>query len=472
MNYIYVNPNGRIDRKITFFSLPKPFVGHIGIVQYNAILSWTSLVPKPEIVLYGNETGTAEIAKKFNLIHVAEITRNEYGTPLLDGVFADIARRASSDLITYINADIIVGDDFVIAVNSVAENLRDFLIVGRRWNLDLPEKIESMADWQQNRAIAIAKSCLADDECKDYFVFPKHLFAEIPAFAIGRGYWDSWMVRKALTENYPVVDASLAIAPIHQNHAYTHIRGGKNAAYLGREATTNKALGKVDGKGNIARATWQLKPSEYLEQPQVSIVMTIDSYSGVIERTLLSVLVQKYCDYEIIILDRSCCPQTQAILKPYLSTINYFSCSKDVALDRFILQVTRGEFLIFLSEYHVLLPNTLAAQIDCFTREAATLDILLGGYKTVTVDRVVEYQPWYDLPDLANLTEQKLLSVKQNLVECSIAIRRCRLKTIDTNRFNWDRTSTAIDLVCYLIAVKGCRVKWWRETARVILNRK
>lgn len=467
MNYIYTKSNSKIDRGITFFSLPKPFIGHIGVIQYNAILSWTLLIPKAEIVLYGNEKGTAEIAKKFNLIHIPKVTRNKFGTPLLDSVFADIHYRASNCIITYINADIILTNDFTIAVNSVVKSLPNFLIIGRRWNLDIKKKINFDPNKITLQTSIEQKGCLADDDCKDYFVFPKHLFANIPAFAIGRGYWDTWMVRKALTENYPVIDASLVITAIHQNHGYTHIRGGKNAAYMGQEAMANKILGNIKQKGNIACATWQLKPQEYLNRPKVSVVIVINSYNKVIEKAVLSVLIQKYQNYEIIIIDRSCNHLTKAILEPYTDQISYFFLQK-VESSNWALQNLRGEFVLFLQENNILLPDTLEKQIKYF-EEALTLDILLSGYKIVEAERVKEYQPWNNLPNIENLALEQLLLLRKNLVECLVIIRRCRLEIVDISSFDWERM-IIIDLVINLVAVKGCRVDWWQKIAKGVLS--
>jgi len=43
---------------LTLFALPKPFRGRNGIIQQNAIRSWTLLEPTPEIILFGDEFGT------------------------------------------------------------------------------------------------------------------------------------------------------------------------------------------------------------------------------------------------------------------------------------------------------------------------------------------------------------------------------------------------------------------------------
>ena len=59
--------NGQTRPLLTIFATPKRFQGHIGVIQRNAIASWTHLKPKPEIILFGTDEGTAEIARGFGV---------------------------------------------------------------------------------------------------------------------------------------------------------------------------------------------------------------------------------------------------------------------------------------------------------------------------------------------------------------------------------------------------------------------
>lgn len=43
---------------LTLFTIPKPFQGHIGMIQRNATQSWLQLQRACEIVLVGDEGGT------------------------------------------------------------------------------------------------------------------------------------------------------------------------------------------------------------------------------------------------------------------------------------------------------------------------------------------------------------------------------------------------------------------------------
>jgi hypothetical protein len=66
---------------LTIFTICKPFVGHSRIIQTNAIRSWTLLNPRPQIILFGNESGTAEIVAQLKIQHVPELKRNQLARP-------------------------------------------------------------------------------------------------------------------------------------------------------------------------------------------------------------------------------------------------------------------------------------------------------------------------------------------------------------------------------------------------------
>ena len=80
---------------ITIFATPKKFDGHIGVIQRNAITSWTHIQPKPEVILFGTEPGTAELAAELGLRHVSAVKCNEWGTPLVSDLFAQAEQLGS-----------------------------------------------------------------------------------------------------------------------------------------------------------------------------------------------------------------------------------------------------------------------------------------------------------------------------------------------------------------------------------------
>jgi hypothetical protein len=48
---------------LTLFTVPKPFRGHIGDVQRNAIESWRALREDVQVVLVGDEEGVEQAAR-------------------------------------------------------------------------------------------------------------------------------------------------------------------------------------------------------------------------------------------------------------------------------------------------------------------------------------------------------------------------------------------------------------------------
>ncbi len=244
---------------LTIFTIPKPFRGHFAVIQRNAVRSWTLLRPAGEIILFGNDEGTAEVAAEFGIRHVPDVARNEYGTPLVSDLFEQAQRLATHDLLCYVNADIILMSDFPAAVQRIP--FRRFLMAGRRWDVDLtrPWDFES-PDWEVRlRDYVYRYGCLHAPAGIDYFVFPRGLWEKIPPFAIGRTIWDNWLIYGARACGAAVVDATRATMVIHQNHDYTHVPEGANRVWQGPEAHYNLTLaGGYDHAFTLDDATWLL----------------------------------------------------------------------------------------------------------------------------------------------------------------------------------------------------------------------
>src|SRR5216684_8140971 len=93
---------------LTIFSAPKAFKGHIGIIQENAIRSWLSLRPKPKVILFCDDAGTAEVPPGLDVQLVNDVETNAYGTPLVSNMFRQADTLASSDVLAFVSADIIL----------------------------------------------------------------------------------------------------------------------------------------------------------------------------------------------------------------------------------------------------------------------------------------------------------------------------------------------------------------------------
>ena len=174
--------------QITILAMPKPFHGHAGLIQRNAIASWTKLQPRPEVILFGHEEGAAECARELGLIHIAEVARNRYGTPLLAGIFAEGERRASNELLAYVNADIILAAEFLAGVEKVRQTFPEFLAVGRRTNLEVSEPLDFSEGWGERLKERVRREgALESHTAIDCFVFRRGTYREVPPLAIGFG---------------------------------------------------------------------------------------------------------------------------------------------------------------------------------------------------------------------------------------------------------------------------------------------
>jgi len=246
---------------LTLFTIPKPFRGHIATIQRNAIQSWLRLQPACEIILFGDDEGTAEVAAEFGVKHIPDVARNEYGTPLVSDLFEQAQRLATHDLLCYVNADIILLSDFLAAVRRIP--FRRFLMVGQRWDLDLDRPWDfSHPNWEGRLRESVHQhGNLHPPTGIDYFVFTPGLWEVVPPFAIGRTVWDNWLIYGARARGAAVVDATRAVMAIHQNHDYAHIPDGVDGAWKGPEAQRNLALaGGYDHAFTLTDATWVLTP--------------------------------------------------------------------------------------------------------------------------------------------------------------------------------------------------------------------
>jgi hypothetical protein len=227
---------------ITLFALPKPFVGHVGTIQRNALESWVRL-DNVDVVVFGDEEGVAEAAAAVGARHVADVKRNEFGTPLVDSAFR-IARKISTErLLSYVNADVMLLPDFAAAVSRI--RLSSFLLVGRRWTIDMDERIDfTQANWESVLRAKVESSGVLDPPTGiDYFVFDRTgPLGHVPAFTVGRPGWDNWMIYNARRKQIPVVDGTGCITAIHQRHGYDHVPQRREGAWFGPESDANYAL--------------------------------------------------------------------------------------------------------------------------------------------------------------------------------------------------------------------------------------
>jgi hypothetical protein len=226
---------------LTLFTIPKAFADpHVALIQRNALASWQALAPEVEVLVMGDDPGVAEAARAHGAAHLRSINTNEFGTPLLDSAFAQAAAHGSGQLLCYLNADIVLLDDFLPAVRRLPQ--RPHLAIGRRWNCDVDSELEFADGGAALRGWARREGTLDQGRGSDYFVFPAGTDFGLPPFAVGRPGWDNWMIGRALELGLPLIDMTESVTAVHQNHDYRHVAGATATDWEGPEAQRNRQL--------------------------------------------------------------------------------------------------------------------------------------------------------------------------------------------------------------------------------------
>jgi len=203
---------------LTLFTIPKAFQGHSGIIQRNAIKSWTLLQPACEVVLLGDDEGTAEAAEDLGVKHIPNVNRNEFGTPLLDSAYQLADEAATHPLLCYINADIILTSSFIRAAATVTEKSKWFLMTARRWELDVTEPIEFSTGWEETLLEKVSKKGhLSRITGIDFWVYSKGLLEGMPPLAVGRMAFESWCLYKTRMMKADLIDSTGVVGGANQS---------------------------------------------------------------------------------------------------------------------------------------------------------------------------------------------------------------------------------------------------------------
>lgn len=401
-------------RPFTIFSIPKPFSGHIGVIQRNAIKSWTMLCPRPEIILFGDEEGTREAAEELGISYVPEVKRNECGTPLVDDLFSRAEQIAAHDVLAYVNADIIITSDFGPALERVRDRFDSFLMIGRRHDVDIAEPIDfNDQKWEERLRLRVGeKGTLHGVRGIDYFAFTKGLWPDIPPFSLGRTAWDNWLVYEAFL-NHDVVDSTECVCVAHQNHAYNHVSGGRSGVWKGDEARQNQRLAGetvLAGMGSTDDATWRLTGDGVVRKHPEDYPRRIDEYCrrlirrgwrdktaihkdafesvdylNIVESPTASVIIigwrlqrdaitnlrtlnaQRCANFEVIFVDNGASPGEFLNLRPYIDTYVRLSRNTGAYLARNAgAAFANGRVLIFVDDDGIVEEGFVASYLRLF----------------------------------------------------------------------------------------------------------
>lgn len=192
----------------------------------------------------------------------------------------------------------------------------------------------------------------------------------------------------------------------------------------------------------------------------VSII--IPAYNGdrYLARTLESIFSQTYSRYEIIIVDDGSTDHTRQCLQPYGDRIRYvYQQNQGVAAARnHGMKLAQGEFVAFLDQDDVMLPEKLALQVSAFENNLA-VGIVHSGWRLVNAAEqpLSDIEPWHDAPIL----DAEGWLRRMPVLLSAMLFRRQWLEQVGEFDSQYQQACD-VDLVQRL-ALLGCQTVWVRQ---------
>ncbi len=204
----------------TLFSTTKPFRGEIARIQRNALRSWLALQPPPEILVFGDEEGTAEACAEYGVRHISTIATGPSGAPMLSALFQTADREARHGLLCYVNADVILTQDIVRVVERINPEHRGGLVVVTPVDMPVEEDLDTThPHWTGPLRARVRQQGKAPSRYgADVFMYPRGYYRDAPPFFLGRASWDIWLIAQGCYD-LTGVDATPYCLAIHQRHA-------------------------------------------------------------------------------------------------------------------------------------------------------------------------------------------------------------------------------------------------------------
>ena len=245
-----------MNARLTIIAAPRAAEAPHDGLQRAAARNWRRLSPNVEVLLLGDEPGMDELAHVAAARRVPLALRTQTGRPRLDEVFRRAQAEASTPLVAFVNADILLRSILIDVVVRLREQIaRPFLAVSRRIEVDPPHGgLPDMDEWALQHLANAGQ--LAPPYAIDFFAFDRGEL-RLPAFAIGAAAWDNWMIYNALRRGLPVIDLSDLRAVIHQNHDEGYA-AGKVPDWTNAENAANLDLAGLAVRFDVRDATHEL----------------------------------------------------------------------------------------------------------------------------------------------------------------------------------------------------------------------
>lgn len=208
--------------KLLFVSTMKPMLDEFITEQTNAVLSWKQLRLKPEIIIFGDDKGVAEFCTTHGIKNVSVVKKNYKDVPLINDIITQgYGYSNDADYVIYINADIILLDDFCDTIEAFTRdfpNVKSCFLSAVRYDVRNYHLLDFAGEWRKDLEESFRGEYATPDGI-DIFVHKKGNYGDMKEFAIARGYFDTWMLNYALRNFEVTVDMTSTVKIYHQ-HGY------------------------------------------------------------------------------------------------------------------------------------------------------------------------------------------------------------------------------------------------------------
>lgn len=205
---------------ITLVTTCKPFEGISDHIQRTALRSWKSL--GADVMVLGDDPGVASACREMGIWHIPKIPYTRDGAPDLHGLLETAKEASRTELMSYVNADIVLFPNFIPTVKAASCHFVRFIMCGQR--IDAPPINATFSPSAAWRAMARdhidTHGKLHGPTGLDYFVFRRFMLpCQTVSLSIGRLAWDNYLPWLARTrDDAAFIDATQAITAWHQNH--------------------------------------------------------------------------------------------------------------------------------------------------------------------------------------------------------------------------------------------------------------
>jgi hypothetical protein len=207
---------------IVFVTIPRSFHQPYLISQSNALNAIKKYNPKSKIILYSDDDGVADFAKKNNYIAPKNIQKIDQ-LPLVNSAIDYAALLYPDSYICFINSDILVMGNLIPLITFLNQSRlkKPYILTAYRREANI-NKILSSNDFDQ---LSLQSNLiLGRHSALDMFIMHSSMVnvIDMPIYRVGRIGWDSWVAAKVRRLGFNFIDISAVLRVIHQDHPVVH----------------------------------------------------------------------------------------------------------------------------------------------------------------------------------------------------------------------------------------------------------